>query len=74
MTEQAIRTLVDQDLTQVIVWAEDELRLRAEKRKHDTIAKIRELAGTVGLSIAINSKRGRPPKAKTEGMANKAMK
>ncbi len=64
MTEQAIRALVDQDLSQVIGWAEDELRVRADKRKHDTLAKIKELAGAVGLSITINSRRGRPPKAK----------
>ncbi len=72
MTEQAVTTLADQDLSQVIVWAEDEQRLRADKRKHDTLAKIKELAGAVGLSITINGRRGRPPKVKTEAAAAKA--
>ncbi len=49
MTEQAIRALVDQDLSQVIGWAEDELRMRADKRKHDTLAKIKELAGAAAV-------------------------
>ena len=66
MTQEMIRALPDRELTQVITWAQDEAMVRENKRKHDTIAKIKELAGAVGVSVTINGKRGRPPKAKTE--------
>ena len=36
------------ELTEVIASAQDELKARAEKRRQETIAKIRELAGSVG--------------------------
>ena len=66
MTEQNIKALSDSELTQVIASAQDELKARAEKRKQETIAKIRELAGSVGVTVRIDGTRGRPPKAKEE--------
>ena len=72
MTQEMVRALADKDLSQVIVWAQDEVTARAEKRRHDTIAKIKELAGAVGVSVTINGRRGRPPKAKSD--AGKAAK
>jgi hypothetical protein len=66
MTQEAVRALPDKELTQVIAWAQDEALVRENKRKHDTIARIKELAGAVGVSITIHGKRGRPQKAKTE--------
>jgi hypothetical protein len=66
MTEQNIKALSDSELTQVIASAEGELKARAEKRKQETIAKIRELAGSVGVTVRIDGTRGRPPKAKDE--------
>ena len=66
MTQEMVRALVDNDLAQVIAWAQDEQRARVEQRKLDTIAKIKQMAGAAGISVSIHSKRGRPPKAKTE--------
>jgi hypothetical protein len=43
----------------VVGWAQEEIRARAEKRKQDTIAKIKELAGAVGVSVIIDGQRGR---------------
>ena len=39
-----------------------EIKARTERRKQETIAKIKELAGTVGVSVAIGGMRGRPIK------------
>ncbi len=64
MTQETVRALADKELTQVIAWAQDEQRARAEQRKHDTIAKIKEMAGAAGISVSIHGKRGRPQKAK----------
>lgn len=64
MTQESVRALADKDLSQVIAWAQDEISVRAEKRRHDTIARIKELPGAEGISLTFNGKRGRPPKAK----------
>ena len=74
MPQELVRALSDRDLSQVIAWAQNEEALRAEKRKHDTIAKIKELAGAVGVSVTINGKRGRPPKTKAEAASAKIAK
>jgi hypothetical protein len=74
MTQEMVRALADKDLSQVIAWAQDELGARAEKRRHETIAKIRELAGAVGVSVTINGRRGRPPKGKESAASIKAAK
>jgi hypothetical protein len=60
MTQEMLRALPDVDLTQVIAWAQAEIKARAEKRKQETISKIKELAGSVGLAIAIGGAKGRP--------------
>lgn len=62
MTQETVRALSDADLSQVIAWGQAEIKARAEKRKQETIAKIKELAGTVGVSVAIGGVRGRPKK------------
>jgi len=64
MTIETVRALSDSDLSQVVAWAQAEMKTRAEKRKQETIAKIKELAGTVGVSVAIGGVRGRPAKGK----------
>jgi hypothetical protein len=74
MTQEMIKALPDKDLTQVIAWAHDEVTVRAEKRRHDTIAKIKELAGAEGILLTINGKRGRPPKGKVAAVPIKATK
>jgi hypothetical protein len=60
MTQEAIRALTDGELSQVVAWAQVEIKARTERRKQETIAKIKELAGTVGVSVAIGGVRGRP--------------
>jgi hypothetical protein len=62
MTQEAVRVLSDTELSQVVAWAQAEIKARAEKRKQETIAKIKELAGAVGVSVAIGGVRGRPAK------------
>ena len=66
MTEQSIRALSDSELVDVVAWAQAEQKARAEKKKQETIAKIRELAGSVGVAVHIDGTRGRPPKARQE--------
>jgi hypothetical protein len=60
MTQETVRALSDADLVNVIAWAQGEQKARAERRKRDTIAKIKELAQTVGVSVNIAGTRGRP--------------
>ena len=64
MTQEAIRALTDADLAQVILWGQAEVKARTERRKQETIAKIKELAGIVGVKVAIGGQRGRPVAAK----------
>jgi uncharacterized pyridoxal phosphate-containing UPF0001 family protein len=69
MNQEIVKALQDKELSQIIVWAEDEIRARAEKRKQDTIAKIKELAGSVGVSVSFIGKRGRPSRKVEFGVA-----
>jgi hypothetical protein len=64
MTQETVRALSDADLSQVVAWAQAEIKTRAEKRKQETIAKIKELAGAVGVTVAIGGTRGRPSKTR----------
>lgn len=63
MTQETVKALSDADLVNVIAWAQGEQKARAERRKRETIAKIKELAQTVGVSVNIAGTRGRPAKA-----------
>ena len=60
MTQDMVKALNDGELVQVIAWAQGEQKARIEKRKRETIAKIKELANRVGLSLNIRGTRGRP--------------
>jgi hypothetical protein len=64
MTPETVRTLSDSELVQVIAWAQAETKARTERRKQETIAKIKAMAAEVGVSIAIKGGRGRPAKEK----------
>jgi hypothetical protein len=64
MTQDVIKSLTDADLAQVILWGQVEVKARTERRKQETIAKIKELAGAVGVTVAIRGQRGRPVAAK----------
>jgi hypothetical protein len=60
MTQETVRALSDADLINVIEWAQGEQKARAGRRKRETIAKIKELAQSVGVSVNIAGTRGRP--------------
>jgi hypothetical protein len=72
MTQEAVKALSDADLSQVIVWAQDEIKTRTERRKQEAIAKIRALASQVGVSVSIAGVRGRPARIRTVPKAAKA--
>lgn len=72
MTQDTVKALSDSELTQVIAWAQAELKTRVEKRKAETIAKIRELAGSVGVRVAIGGVKGRPTRIKPQAKPEEA--
>jgi hypothetical protein len=62
MTPDTVKALSDSELVQVIAWAQAEIKARTERRKQETIAKIKAMAAEVGVSVAIQGGRGRPAK------------
>jgi len=64
---EAIKALPDEDLDRFIAAAGQEKKERTEREKQATIARIRQLAGAVGVRIAIGGARGRPAKARLDG-------
>jgi hypothetical protein len=64
MTQETVKALSDGELVQVIAWAQNEQKARAERKKRETIAKIKEMAQVVGVSVRIAGGRGRPPKTR----------
>jgi hypothetical protein len=59
VTIEAIKSLLDDDLDRFIDSGMEEKRVRAERRKQETIARIKELAESVGVAVAIGRTRGR---------------
>jgi hypothetical protein len=70
ITVEAIKALPDEDLDRFIALAAQEKKERTEREKQATIARIRQLAGAVGVRIAIGGARGRPAKARPDGKGN----
>jgi len=66
MTLETVKALSDAELSQVEVWLQNEKKVRAERRKEDAIARIKVLAESVGIRIAIGGVRGRPAKIKPD--------
>jgi hypothetical protein len=64
MTLETIKTLTETELSQVIAWAQQEQQMRADKRKQDTLLRIRELARSIDVGVKIEGTRGRPSKKK----------
>jgi hypothetical protein len=60
MTQETVRALPDAELSQVITWAQEEIKTRTERRRQEAIAKIKALASQVGVSVSIAGVRGRP--------------
>ena len=67
ITLETIKALPDDELDRFIALAGQEKKERTEREKQATIARIRELAGAVGVRVAIGGARGRPAKARTTG-------
>lgn len=66
ITEEAVKSLPDNELDLFVEAGMEEKKARAERKKQQTIAKIKEMAGSVGVRIAIAGARGRPAKAKAD--------
>jgi len=64
ITLEQIKSLPDDELGKFVEAGQEEQKARAERKKQETIARIKELAGTVGVRVAIGGARGRPVKAK----------
>ena len=67
ITVETIKTLPDEELDRFLALAAQEKKERTEREKQATIARIRELAGAVGVKIAIGGARGRPVKPRAAG-------
>jgi len=72
MTQESVKALSDVDLSQVIIWAQEEVKTRTERRKQEAIAKIKALALQVGVSVSIAGTRGRPATIRTATKTVKA--
>jgi hypothetical protein len=72
MTEETVKALSDSDLSQVVTWAQEEIKSRTERRKQEAIATIKALASQVGVSVSIAGVRGRPSRTKPITKAVKA--
>lgn len=64
ITPEQIKSLPDDELEKFMEAGRQEQKERAERKKQETIARIRELAGAVGVRVAIGGARGRPVRAK----------
>ncbi len=71
MTREALHALTDADLLQVIAWGQEEQKDRAEKRKQETIAKIKELARSIEVGVTLAGTRGRPARNPSAKAAQK---
>jgi len=74
ITAEMIKSLSDDELDRFIGAAAEEKKARAERRKQETIARIRELAGSVGVRVNIGGARGRPVKARPHRAADTTAK
>jgi hypothetical protein len=74
MTQETIKALSDSELPQVIIWAQEEIKSRTERRRQEAIAKIKTLAAENHISVAIGGVRGRPAKIKTPEKLDKPLK
>jgi len=71
MTLETVKALSDVELSQVIAWAQDEIKTRTERRRQEAIATIKSLAAQNNLNISIAGVRGRPAGTKPGGKTEK---
>jgi hypothetical protein len=69
---ETIKSLPDDELDRFVAAGQEEQKARAERQKQETIAKIKQLAGSVGVRVAIGGARGRPVKARPHRQAANA--
>jgi hypothetical protein len=72
VTLEAVKALADSELAQVEVWVQQERKARAERKKQETIARIKQLAGSIGVRVSVEGVRGRPTKARPGAKPEKA--
>ena len=60
MRQEVVKELSDSELSQVVVWAQEEQKARALRRKLDVVARIKALAQEVGVTVSVGNTRGRP--------------
>ena len=63
-TEIDVQAMSDSDLERIAVLAQAEIEARAKRRKDETIAKIRALAGDHGIVVSIGGTRGKSARGK----------
>lgn len=64
VTTETIKSLSDNELDRLGDAVMEEKRARKERHKQETIARIRELAGVIGVTVSIGAARGRPKNGK----------
>jgi plasmid stabilization system protein ParE len=65
MTQDTIRNLTDAKLQQAKAWIAQEEKDRTQRRKRETIAKIRELAQNAGVTVIFEEVRGETKSSET---------
>lgn len=69
MTLETVKALSDAELTQVVVWAQDEIKTRTERRRQEAIATIKSLAAQNNINVSIAGLRGRPARIRADEKA-----
>lgn len=64
VTTETVKSLSDDELDRLIDTAAKEKNAREERRREETIARIRELADTISITVTIGAARGRPKTVK----------
>ena len=72
MTLETVKALSDAELAQVVVWVQDEIKTRTERRRQEAIATIKSLAAQNNISVSIAGLRGRPARTRTDEKAEKS--
>ena len=64
VTIESVKNLSDDELDRLMKTATEEKEAREERHKQETIARIRELADVIGVTVSIGAARGRPKNGK----------
>ncbi len=72
MKIEDVKGLADAELEKFVIAGVAEQKARAERKKQETISKIKEMAATVGVTVVIEGGRGRPRKPRAPGTSERA--